>query len=122
NQFRQQMLNDLKCSTITLNKIERLEYKRSSLLSLFRAYNQCSQSDYLDFEQDQKVDFNLTIRPRVNSSSLTIQNYATNRGNTDFGNKVGFGIGIESEFTLPLKQRGTKTTNVISFSLLLTKT
>jgi hypothetical protein len=104
NQFRQQLLNGLSCATISNNKFENLEYKKNSLISFFRAYNQCSDVAYLVFEEDQKVDFNLTIRPRINNSSLTIQNYATSRGNTDFGNKVGFGMGIESEFTLPFNK------------------
>src|SRR5690606_18528142 len=84
NQFRQQLLNELQCTSITMDKIERLEYKRNSLLTFFRAYNQCSQADYLDFGDNQQVGLNLTIRPRINSSSLTIQNYATDRGDTDF--------------------------------------
>jgi outer membrane autotransporter protein len=56
----------------------------------------------VNLEEKQKRDFfNLSIKPRLNNSSLTIQNYTTNSRDTDFDNKIGFGFGLEAEFILP---------------------
>jgi len=48
--------------------------------------------------------FNLTIRPRLNSSSLTLQNSVSNSRDIDFENKTGLGFGLEVEFILPFNK------------------
>ena len=104
-QFKQQLWNDLKCSNIDLEKLERIEYKKNSLIKFFIEYNTCNNSDFTNYEKNENKDlFNLTIRPRLNSSSLTINNKTTSNSNTDFGNKFGFGLGIEVELILPFNK------------------
>jgi len=44
----------------------------------------------------------LSIRPRLNSSSLRINNSDGNSRNTDFGSKLGFGFGLEAEYVIPV--------------------
>lgn len=103
--YRQQLWKHLKCPTIKMNKIENLNYKKSSLINLFMAYNKCTNSDFIIHENKQKKDlFNLTFRPRLNNSSLTIENYTGNSRNTDFGNEIGFGFGIEAEYIIPFNK------------------
>ncbi len=97
NRFRNQLYNNLKCTDIKKNRIEKLKYKKAELVNFFVAYNSCNNEEYINFEKKQKKDlFNLNIRPRLNSSSLT-----SNYRNTNIKNELGFGFGIEAEFILP---------------------
>lgn len=105
NRFRQQLWIDLKCPNFKISKIKNLDYKRNELVIFFVGYNKCNNQEYVNFEEKQKRDFfNLSIRPRINSSSLTIQNSTFNSRDTDFDNKIGFGFGLEAEFILPFNK------------------
>ena len=131
NRFKQQLWNDLKCSKFKISKIESLGYKKKELVNFFVKYINCNNQEYINFEEKQKRDlFNLTIRPRINSSSLTIQNLISNSRDTEFENKIGFGLGIEAEFIFPFNKnkwaiaieptyqsfKSEKTTNVSNLS------
>ena len=105
NRFRQQLWNDLKCSNFKMSKFESLNYKKKELVRLFNDYSECHSIDLVHFEPKQKRDlFNLTIRPRLNSSSLAIQNSIASSRNVDFESKTGFGFGLETEFILPFNK------------------
>ena len=100
NRFRQQLWNNLKCSSIKIDKVESLKYKKNDLINFFTEYNECHNVKLISYEKRKKRDlFNLTIRPRLNNSSLTLENSVAN--NTfSFDNYTGFGVGLEAEFIL----------------------
>lgn len=105
NQFRQQLWNDLKCPSFTLNKMTNLKYQKNSLIAFFTEYNKCNNSEFINYENKVKKDlFNLSIRPRLNNSSFFVEDLVSNSPNIDFGNKLGFGLGIEAEFILPFNR------------------
>ncbi|WP_244210897.1 autotransporter outer membrane beta-barrel domain-containing protein [Tenacibaculum singaporense] len=105
NRFRQQLWLDLKCPNFKTSKIENVKYKKNDLVRFFTEYSECYNNELIIFEPKQKRDlFNLTIRPRINSSSLAIQNSVSNSRNTDFKNKIGFGLGLEAEYILPFNK------------------
>ena len=105
NRFRQQLWNDLKCSTFSLKKFESVVYRSNDLVRLFVEYNECNNQGYINFEEKQKrVLFNLNLRPGFNSSTLSIQNSASKKRNTDFDNEFGFRFGIEAEIILPFNK------------------
>lgn len=83
-----------------------MDYFIADLVRVFTEFNECSNSDLVYSEPEVERDvFNLTIRPRLNSSSFTIENSDFNaRDIINFGNKVGFGIGLEAELILPIKK------------------
>ena len=97
NRFRNQLWKNLKCSDIKINRVEKLEYRKSDLVNFFVAYNSCNNQEYTNFEEKQKKDlFNLTIRPRLNSSS-----FESRLSNTNVNSGIDLAIGIEAEFILP---------------------
>ena len=104
NTYKQQLLNNLKCSDLKLTKFKNLEYYKKDLIQIFTAYNKCQNSDLTYTEPKTKRDFfNLTIRPRINSSSLTLFNSAFKpKDDIEFENNIGFGIGLEAEIILPI--------------------
>jgi len=102
NRFRQQLWVDLKCENFKKSKIKSLGYNKNDLVQFFTDYNECHNRELTYFEPKPKRDlFNLTFRPRLNSSSLSIQNSIYKSRNTDFENKTGFEFGLEFEFILP---------------------
>ena len=104
NLFKQQLWIDLKCPTIGVNKVEHLEYKKSSLINFFIEYNTCDNLDFINYERKEKKDlFNLTFRMHLNNSSLSLQNSSSNF-NTDFGNESSLGFGVEAEYILPFNK------------------
>ncbi len=106
NYYKQQLLKELKCSSITLKKIENLLYKRNNLTKLFKDYNICNGSDTKNYSEIEKKDlFNLTIRPRLtHNSSVSIFNSLFSSRDIDLGKKTQFGFGIEVEFILPFNK------------------
>jgi len=105
NKYKQQLWNDLKCSTITMNKVENVKYKKKSLVRFFVKYNECNNETFINFGKKPKRDlFNLNIRPSFNRSSLLIQNNISSNRNVDFGNKLGFRFGVEAELIAPFNK------------------
>lgn len=105
NRFRQQLAIELKCQSFETDKFKNLDYKRDDLVKYFIEYGDCNNIELINFVPKQKRDlFNLTIRPRLNSSSLTIENFSADTRNVDFENKLGFGFGLEAEFILPFNK------------------
>lgn len=105
NMFKQQLLNDFKCQGIKDKEIERISYTKEELVNFFVRYNQCNSSELVNFEEKQKKDlFNLSPRLGINSSSLSIQGAISSSKDVDFGNQVGFRLGIEAELILPFNK------------------
>ncbi len=100
--FRQQLYIGLKCQMITLKDVKSIKYNKRDLERIFIKFNECTNSNYINYGSKQKKDlFNLSFRLGLNSSSLTIQNPILNLRDTDFGYKFNFRFGIETEFILP---------------------
>ncbi len=101
NRFRQQLWSDLKCSSFKLNEIENINYKKNDLIKFFNQYALCHNNVIINYEKKEKRDlFNITLRPRLNSSSLKIRNGLINSMRADISNEIGFGFGLESELIL----------------------
>ncbi len=98
--YKQQLSTDLNCSKLNENNFEDLQYKKNSLANLITKYNNCENSEAFVFNKNtQKAKFNLSIRPGVTFSSLSIRK--DNKDKIDFDNKTGFRIGLEAEYILP---------------------
>ena len=103
NKFRQQLWENLKCPEIELKEVLAIDYKKSDLTKFFTKYNKCGNGEVVVYEQPKsKTDlFHISVRPRFNSASLSIQNGSATQWQIDFDAKSGFGIGVEAEFVLP---------------------
>lgn len=105
NLFRQQLWTNLKCENISIDEIEKINYQTSDLVKLFIKYNKCENSEIINYEKDQsKHSLNLNLRPRINNSSLNLENYSSLYGITNFGNKLSLGLGAEAEIILPFNK------------------
>ncbi|WP_333819971.1 tRNA modification GTPase [Ohtaekwangia sp.] len=103
--FKQQLLNSLKCESISKKDVERLAYNRKELIAFFEKYNTCQGSDIV--YQDKAVHpdvFNLTIRAGINTSSLTLTDVNHNFKDINFNRGQSFRSGIELELVLPFNK------------------
>lgn len=106
-EFRQQIWQNLKCKSITLEKIRKLKYDRKILVKLFANYNNCLgyKNNTISNKRSPKEIFNLSIKPRYNTASLSIDKGAPSilsvRRELDFDNNNSFSLGIELEYILP---------------------
>ncbi|PBJ14285.1 tRNA modification GTPase [Flavobacterium sp. ACN6] len=101
NEFRQQLWANLQCSEISINEAEQVKYKLDDLTKFFIRYNKCNDSNFINYNNNQKKDlFNLTIRPGITNSNLTISNQSP----YNFSNKIGYRLGLEGEFILPFNK------------------
>jgi hypothetical protein len=107
NLFRKQLWENLKCSNILMDELLKLEYKKNKLIAIFTKYNACSNSGNIIYgggKTAKKDLFNLSLKARLNNSSLSINNDISTLRNTDFEKKTGVGFGIEAEFILPFNK------------------
>lgn len=102
NLFRQQIFRDLKCLDESNMKTDKLRYHKNDLQRAFVIYNQCNNADYFIYNQKQNQDlFNLTIRPGLSMSSLSVSNPQLSSRDTDFDEEIAYRIGAEFEFIMP---------------------
>ena len=102
NKYKQQLWFDLKCQNISMKDVENVDYKKNELINFFVKFNECNNSEFVNFEEINKKDlFNLTIRPGFNSSSLSIKYTDSDAGDIGFDNNSSFRFGIETEFIMP---------------------
>lgn len=106
NQFKQQLWMDLKCKTIDMNSVQKLSYTKNSLVKFFKEYYECINSGSVNIEEIKAKNdlFNLSIRPRLNNSSVSAQNFLVPTSKVNFDNELNFGFGVEAEFIFPFNK------------------
>ena len=101
-QFKDQLNSQLVCTSIKWEELKSLGYTQKDLESIFIKYNECVNSSFKQFGNSKRPkSFHLSIRPGLGTQNLTIENSNAAVENVDFGNKLGFRIGLEAEFILP---------------------
>lgn len=100
NEFRRQLWNTLKCSGISMDQLTELDYEKSELIDFFIKYNECTGSEFINYQKKQKKGlFNLTLRPGIKSSSLVLEGPVREPFNFDEG-LTYFRFGLEAEYIL----------------------
>lgn len=102
NYYRQQISSNLKCEDLSTNDIQKLGYTENQLINIFMKYNTCANAPVIRYSiKDKKSAFNLNLKAGIKNSSLEIKNSVSDLKDTDFGNQIGFRLGLEAEFVLP---------------------
>lgn len=105
NRYKEQIRQNLVCSNITLNKIKNLVYQKHDLINLIIAYNNCKNQEFINYEQKRERDkFNLSVRPGISSSSLSIDLPNSSTRDADFDRELSFRLGVELEYILPFNK------------------
>ena len=99
--FRRQLFSSLKCNDITNSDLEEINYKKAELLNLIIKYNNCTNLEFINYEEKAKTDlFNINIRPGLNVSSLSLNHNGVNLLDPKYDSKISFRFGVELEFIL----------------------
>jgi hypothetical protein len=104
NNFRQQLLNVLKCDEVLESK-KNLEYREKKLMQLFKIYNSCKAASYITYERSKsKQNFFMSIRPGIQIASLSTAGDISLQ-DTSFDAESSFRIGLEAELILPFNNQ-----------------
>jgi len=103
NLYKKQINEILDCSSVSDSEIERVAYKENSLINIFSKYNQCKNPSISENIPTNKNSFNLNLRPRISTNSLSINNSVINTS-IDFDKKITFSLGLEAELILPFNK------------------
>ncbi|GAA4289578.1 tRNA modification GTPase [Aestuariibaculum suncheonense] len=100
--YKKQLWDALRCDGKPLDGVQDVSYNRKELVDLFKKYNACVNSGYIEFyKKRNKVTTSLNIRSGINSTALEIYRAAQSFKNVDFGTKLSLRLGAEVEFLLP---------------------
>ena len=70
--FKKQLWDVLKCDGVLIKGVQDVTYKKAELTDLFVKYNECSSSEFVNFDKrENKELFNLILRPGVNYASFS---------------------------------------------------
>lgn len=98
--YKQQLATTLNCDDLKEINFQNLEYNKNSLIKIITNYNNCEDSETIIYSGNiQKGGFNLSIRPGVTFSSLSIKKNYDDK--IDFDSNTGIRIGLEAEYILP---------------------
>lgn len=102
-QFKQQLLNTMKCDQIKIEEIEKLSYNKDKLVSIFNKYNGCTDNTLTNnYNSKKRSDvLNLYIRPGIVFQNSDISNSLFTNSGAQFGKNTTFRIGCELEVILP---------------------
>lgn len=107
-EYKQQLLNHVKCENISIKEINKVKYTKNSLSDYFKRYFQCINNPYKDFTKKDAKNGKLifSIRPGLDMNSLSIKNKVGTLDNfgVAFGSKTSFRLGLEIEYVLPFNK------------------
>ncbi|ALM48335.1 hypothetical protein AMR72_05120 [Flavobacterium psychrophilum] len=102
NMFRQQLYNIMKDDGNSVNKFERLRYKKDVLVKLFNDYNGTDGQTVVNLSARQNQgSVNLKFTPGATFSSLSVGNSLLPSYSYEFENASSFRIGAELEYIMP---------------------
>lgn len=101
-EYRVQLYVEFKCEDDILDVLNQLDYTKKDLIKFFVDYNKCSNSEYTKYRSNQKQKLvHISVRPGLNINNLSVWNDASHVMDTDFGNRIGYRIGVEAELMFP---------------------
>ena len=101
--YRSQILKNFKCSEVSKESLLKVDYNENDLKNLFININKCNNSEikFVEKDQNKKIDFKLSVRPRLNMNTLKLNTNSLEYRNIEFDTKSSFGLGLEAEFVFP---------------------
>ncbi len=106
NRFRQQLWSDVRCQTITIEKVEIMDYFKRDLERYFINYNNCKNPDFkVEVERRNLSEvLNLNIRPGIGLSTTTLERTSGAEEIIEYGSMLSLRLGVELEYILPFNK------------------
>lgn len=96
--YKRQLWENVKCEQTTMNELNKLEFKKSSLVNYFSKVNTCNGSIENIVSNEKKAIVSIKGVATINSDEIKFSRASVNTG---FDRKIGFGFGAEVELLLP---------------------
>lgn len=103
--FKRQLLLALQSKQVTINDVQYLRYSKKGIVALFQKYYESTNTEYKVYNTLSGVEFNLSIRPGVTSSRVSVSHATSELRNVDYNSEVSFRLGVEAEFVLPYQRK-----------------
>jgi len=71
NEYKQQLLNLLKCSALSTDDFQKASYKKANITALFKTYYACEQLDYISYGSSKKIKLQVELQSGVNMGSFS---------------------------------------------------
>jgi hypothetical protein len=104
--YKRQLWTDMGCNLEMKKKINTIDYNEKALVKYVKGYNVC-EGDVIEEISDKKKEPSvvLAIRPQMALSSFKFDNSQITNSEYNLGSNIGFGIGLEAEYTLPFNNK-----------------
>ncbi len=100
--YQNQLWSELNCGSLKLNTVKNVEYVKADLVRLFKNYNNCIGTPYINYLASKKgLRTKINLRPGINWSSFSINNSASSIKDANFDDLLTFRLGLEFELILP---------------------
>ncbi|MGC4040590.1 MAG: hypothetical protein QM710_07360 [Flavobacterium sp.] len=101
--YKQELLNNLKCDKITQSDIDELQYRVYELMPLFVKYNNCSEVTAVEYKAKKNINtLELFAKAGIGMSSFSL---SQNGDKKDFGQKVKGRVALETEINFSNKAK-----------------
>lgn len=107
NLYQQQIASAFKCQSISQNRIQKTPYKKNELIALFKEYNLCIDPNITFSKKENTGSFQLSLKTGLILNEFKIsseKDYYQQDDFLNFGNSIGFRIGLEAEYTMPFNK------------------
>jgi hypothetical protein len=103
--FRQQLLNELKCESVTQEYVARINYTDTDLIKYFEKYNACINPGYRkENQRGTQSIFRLKVTPGLDVTTLTGRNFTFAQNGDRKTSPVSFRVGVEAEYVAAFNQ------------------
>lgn len=96
--YKRQLWENVKCEQTTMNELNKLEFKKSSLINYFSKVNTCNGSIENIVSIEKKAIVSVKGVALINSDQIK---FSGSTANSSFDRKIGFGFGAEIELLMP---------------------
>ncbi|WP_439583191.1 hypothetical protein [Dyadobacter bucti] len=103
--FRQELLNELKCGSLTQQYVARINYTDTDLIKYFEKYNACANPEYqMGRQKATRSIFRLKVTPGLDMTTLTGRNFTFAQNGDRKISPVSFRMGVEAEYVAGFNQ------------------
>jgi hypothetical protein len=104
NDFRQQLLNDVRNAETTLRTVENIAYSQDELERYFNKFNKDELQPTVIYNKKNKNFLIFRITPGINYSTLSVTQNIFGPVFTNTDQNLNYRIGMEADFTLPFNK------------------
>lgn len=102
--YKNQLWEEMKCGTMNLEQVQKLEYFKKDLVDFFIDYNQCQNVPIQDFSNyGKKLKLRIAFRPGAQLSNVNLSQETAGFGHREFDADASIGLRAGVFFEYPIR-------------------